>query len=401
MSWWTRSVLPKIRSLGIKRESTENLWQKCTSCGALLYNNDLEEQQYVCGNCGHHLRLAPQQRFAGLFDDGGWRKLDLPAFSEDPLRWRDTRRYVDRIRDARNNTGEPEAMVVAEGRIGGRTCIVAVQNFAFMAGSMGRAVGQALLTAADRAVAIRAPLIVFPAAGGARMQESILSLIQMPRTVLAVQQVREAGLPYLVVLTDPTTGGVTASFAMLGDVNIAEPGALIGFAGARVIQQTIREDLPEGFQRAEFLLDHGMVDMVVHRHALKERLALLLDHLCQPERPAEDAAAPAKAGKAPAPKGKAAAGPGKKEKAGLQTVEADEAMTVVGLAGERKQPADAELDIPALPAEGGAAPAGADAAAGAKKAAPKDGPAEGGPPEGGEAPKANGGRAAGKEDRKG
>ncbi len=379
MSWWERTVLPKIRSLGIKRESTENLWQKCASCGALLYNTELEERQFVCGNCGHHLRLEPKRRFASLFDDGAYRKLDLPSFSEDPLRWRDTRRYVDRIRDARSATGEQEAMVVAEGAIGGRTCIVAVQNFSFMAGSMGRAVGQALLTAADRAVAIRAPLIALPAAGGARMQESILSLMQMPRTVLAVQQVREAGLPYIVVLTDPTTGGVTASFAMLGDVNIAEPGALIGFAGARVIQQTIREDLPEGFQRAEFLLDHGMVDMVVHRHALKDRLATLLDHLCAP---VQEPAADPELEKAVGPARKAAGKPAKEPDAGaaggkaprLDAVAAPNGMTVVeggpsgaadgpaGTARAKDKPAaqeaaDSDLDIPSRPDDATTAPA--------------------------------------------
>jgi len=344
MSWWTRTVLPKIRSLGIRRESSETLWQKCPSCGTLLYNTELEDRQHVCGNCGHHLRLDPNRRLASMFDDGRYRKLSLPAFSEDPLKWRDTRRYVDRLKDARSRTGESEAMVVAEGLLDGRTCILAVQNFGFMGGSMGRAVGQALLTAADRAVAARAPLIVFPAAGGARMQESILSLMQMPRTVLAVQQVREAGLPYIVVLTDPTTGGVTASFAMLGDINIAEPGALVGFAGARVIQQTIREDLPEGFQRAEFLLQHGMIDMVVHRHELKQRLAVLLGHLCDLERAeeVEEAALPADA-EPPEPVQEALPPP--------------PAVTALQ---DPAVPADKDLDIPAGPVEApGAAESGA------------------------------------------
>lgn len=341
MSWWTRTVLPKIRSLGIQRESSETLWQKCPSCGALLYNTELADRQHVCGNCGHHLRLDPGQRFAALFDEGRHEKLRLPGFSEDPLKWRDTRRYVDRLKDARSRTGEAEAMVVGEGPLGGRTCILAVQNFNFMGGSMGRAVGQALLTAAARAVEIGAPLIVFPAAGGARMQESILSLMQMPRTVLAVQQVREAGLPYIVVLTDPTTGGVTASFAMLGDINIAEPGALIGFAGARVIQQTIREDLPEGFQRAEFLLEHGMIDMVVHRHELKTRLTTLLDHLCQPVRREAEAAAEAEAPAEPVPAilpppEPAAADAGAKPDDELDIPPAVEGQKDVNAAGEAK-----------------------------------------------------------------
>ena len=280
MNWLTNTVLPKIRALGTRtKETPDNLWRKCPSCGQMLFEKDLQANQFVCTACGHHFRIGAKERFAALFDNGEFSKIDLPEVPLDPLKFRDTKKYPDRLKDARAKTGERDAFQVARGRISGNEIVLAVQNFAFMGGSMGLATGEALVTASAEAVRARAPLVCFAAAGGARMQEGILSLMQMPRTVIAVQRLREAGLPFVVVLTDPTTGGVTASYAMLGDIQIAEPGALIGFAGQRVIEQTIRETLPEGFQRAEYLLDHGMLDMVVHRHKLRETLARIVSLL--------------------------------------------------------------------------------------------------------------------------
>ena len=245
----------------------------------MLFHRDLQENQHVCPACNHHLRIGPDQRFKAILDDAQYSRIVLPRVLVDPLKFRDQKRYTDRLKDSRAKTGEEEAVVVAHGAMGGQKAVIAVQNFAFMGGSMGLAAGEALVAAAQHAVLQKAALIVFSAAGGARMQEGILSLMQMPRTTIAVELVREAGLPYIVVLTDPTTGGVTASYAMLGDISIAEPGALIGFAGPRVIEETIREQLPEGFQRAEFLLEHGMIDMVVHRHELRAKLTQILDLL--------------------------------------------------------------------------------------------------------------------------
>ncbi len=274
MSWITRTRQRLTGFIG-RRETPDNLWTKCRDCSAMLYTKEWEENLSVCPRCDHHERIGPQARFAQLFD-GEWTPIANPRVPEDPLRFRDQKRYVDRLKTARANTGEAEAMTLASGEIGGREAVVAVQNFAFMGGSMGLGVGEAFLAGVDAAIAAGAPLIVLTAAGGARMQEGILSLMQMPRTTLGIELLHEAGLPYIVVLTDPTTGGVTASYAMLGDVQIAEPKALIGFAGQRVIEQTIRETLPEGFQRAEYLLEHGMIDMVVHRRDLKDTLARLI-----------------------------------------------------------------------------------------------------------------------------
>lgn len=282
MSWLTETVLPKIRSFARKSDTPDNLWVKCPNCGQMVFNKDMADNAHVCPKCDHHLRIGPQARFEQLFD-GEFTKLDIPEVAADPLKFKDSKRYTDRIKEARAKTGERDAVQVAEGRIGGNRAVVAVQNFAFMGGSMGMATGEALVVASDRAVAEHLPMIVFAAAGGARMQEGILSLMQMPRSIVAVERVRDKGLPYICVLTDPTTGGVTASYAMLGDIQIAEPGALIGFAGQRVIEQTIRETLPPGFQRAEFLLQHGMIDMVVHRKKLKETLAVLIDQIMNPE----------------------------------------------------------------------------------------------------------------------
>ena len=245
----------------------------------MVFLKEFEENQSVCPKCDHHGRIGPAERFAALFDDDSYEILPPPSVGEDPLKFKDTKKYTDRIKAARAATGEPDAMMNAKGEIDGQTAVVSVQDFAFMGGSMGMAVGEAFIDAVKCAIKEKCPYIIFTAAGGARMQEGILSLMQMPRSTVAIQMLHDADLPYIVVLTDPTTGGVTASYAMLGDVQIAEPGALIGFAGQRVIEQTIREKLPEGFQRAEYLLEHGMIDMVTHRHELRETLSKLIGYL--------------------------------------------------------------------------------------------------------------------------
>jgi acetyl-CoA carboxylase carboxyl transferase subunit beta len=252
----------------------------------MVFVKEWEENYSVCPRCNFHDRIGPKKRFEQLFDAAEYEILPSPEVREDPLRFRDSKRYTDRLKAARTATGERDALVNARGKLGGQTVIVGVQDFAFMGGSMGIAVGAAFVTGIRAAIAERSPYILFVAAGGARMQEGILSLMQMPRTTVALQELKEAGLPYIVVLTDPTTGGVTASYAMLGDVQLAEPGALIGFAGQRVIEQTIREKLPEGFQRAEYLLEHGMIDMVVSRGELRDKLALLVAYLAPEEREA-------------------------------------------------------------------------------------------------------------------
>jgi acetyl-CoA carboxylase carboxyl transferase subunit beta len=286
VNWLTNFVLPKIRAVVAKRDVPENLWQKCPACGQMLFHRDLDANLYVCSNCGHHLRIAPPQRLAMLFDEGRYTLIELPKTIVDPLKFRDRKRYAERLKEAQAKTGTGrDALVVAHGMIGGVPVVAAIFDFDFMGGSMGLAVGEALLAAALLATMQQAALLVIPASGGARMQEGILALMQMPRTVLAVQTVKEKGLPYIVLLTDPTTGGVSASFAMLGDITIAEPGAIVGFAGARVIEETIHEKLPEGFQRAEYLLDHGMVDMVVHRRELRQTLVRLVDLLMRRSAP--------------------------------------------------------------------------------------------------------------------
>ena len=283
MSWLTNFVRPKIRALVRKTEVPDNLWDTCSACGKMIFHRDLEANQRVCTHCGHHMRLPAKRRLETLFDDGAYARIELPKTIQDPLKFRDQKKYTDRIKAARDKTGEQDAILVAHGRLGGVQTVIAVFDFEFQGGSMGVAVGEALIAAARLAVLQQAPLIVIPASGGARMQEGILSLMQLPRTVIAAEEVKEAGLPYIVLLTDPTTGGVSASFAMLGDIAISEPGATIGFAGARVIEETIREKLPAGFQKAEYLLDHGMVDMVVHRHELRATLARLLKLLTEPK----------------------------------------------------------------------------------------------------------------------
>ncbi len=277
MSWINRvrNAIPFIA----KRETTETLWHKCKGCENMIFLKEYEDNQAVCPKCQHHGRIGATARFEALFDNGDWAELETAEVAEDPLKFKDTKKYTDRMKAARAKTGDNDAMISARGQIGRHEAVVGVQDFAFMGGSMGQAVGECFIIAAREAIDAGCPLIIFTAAGGARMQEGILSLMQMPRATVAVQMLRDAGLPYIVVLTDPTTGGVTASYAMLGDVQIAEPGALIGFAGQRVIQDTIREKLPDGFQRAEYLLEHGMIDMVTHRHEMKETLAQLIDYM--------------------------------------------------------------------------------------------------------------------------
>ncbi len=277
MSWLSNFTPPGIKNL-FKRhdDGADPLWIKCGGCGEMLFGQNLEAALNVCKSCGHHMRMGADQRLQSVFDGGAFKLVALPEPPTDPLQFRDEKKYTDRLKDARRKTGKTDAMQVAVGRIDGETAVAAVQDFDFMGGSMGMALGEALIKAAETAVGAKAPLVVFTASGGARMQEGILSLMQMPRTTIAVQMMREAGLPYIVVLTHPTTGGVTASYAMLGDVHLAEPGALIGFAGPRVIEQTIREKLPEGFQRAEFLKEKGMVDRVVARGDLRATLGSLI-----------------------------------------------------------------------------------------------------------------------------
>ena len=272
MNWITNYVRPRINSIFSRRETPDNLWTKCDDCGTMLFHRELSDNLNVCTNCGHHMGITPRDRFASLFDGGIFTEVEVPAPLTDPLQFRDQKKYPDRMKTAQKGTGEEEAMLVAAGEMGRTPIIAAGQDFSFMGGSMGMYVGNAIIAAAEEAVRLKRPLILFSAAGGARMQEGILSLMQMPRTTVAVQMLKEAGLPYIVVLTHPTTGGVTASYAMLGDVHIAEPNALICFAGPRVIEQTIREKLPEGFQRAEYLLDHGMLDRVTPRTQMRDEL---------------------------------------------------------------------------------------------------------------------------------
>src|SRR5262245_33577748 len=275
MNWITNVVRPKIRNFLNRRESPENLWIKCPETGQLVFFKDVETNSFVIPSSNYHMRMGAVARLKSIFDDGGWEDIAVPEVAADPLRFRDERRYVDRLRDARAKTDLADAIKLGYGRLEGQPVVVGVQDFDFMGGSLGMAAGEAVIAGLEAAVVRRTPFIMFAASGGARMQEGILALMQLPRTTVAVQKLREARLPYVVVLTNPTTGGVTASYAMLGDVHIAEPGALVGFAGPRVIEQTIREKLPEGFQKAEYLRDHGMVDMVVHRHQMRATLANL------------------------------------------------------------------------------------------------------------------------------
>ncbi|GGA18412.1 acetyl-CoA carboxylase, carboxyltransferase subunit beta [Neptunicoccus cionae] len=294
MNWISNYVRPKINSLFSRREVPDNLWTKCPECDTMLFHRELADGLNVCSNCDHHMLITPRDRFHALYDGGLFSEVEVPEPNADPLGFRDQKKYPERMKAAQKQTGEKEAMLVAEGKMGRTHVVTAGQDFSFMGGSMGMYVGNAIIAAAERAVKKKCPMILFSAAGGARMQEGILSLMQMPRTTVAVQMLKEAGLPYIVVLTHPTTGGVTASYAMLGDVQIAEPNALICFAGPRVIEQTIREKLPEGFQRAEYLLDHGMLDRVTHRKDMRDELISIVRLLTKQTPPvAADLPAPA------------------------------------------------------------------------------------------------------------
>ncbi|MDB5650524.1 MAG: accD [Hyphomicrobiales bacterium] len=274
MNWISNVVPPKIRSF-LRRETPENLWIKCPESGQLVFHKDLESNLFVVPGSGYHMRIPVKARLDSLFDEAAYEEIATPEVPLDPLKFRDVKRYTDRLKEYRAKTGTADAVKLAAGAIEGVKAVVAVQDFDFMGGSLGMAAGEAIITGMEAAIARRAPFIIFTASGGARMQEGMFSLMQMPRTTVAVQRLRAAKLPYIVVLTNPTTGGVTASYAMLGDIHIAEPGAVIGFAGARVIEQTIRERLPDGFQRAEYLKSHGMVDMVVPRTEMRSTLARL------------------------------------------------------------------------------------------------------------------------------
>ena len=275
MNWLTDIVRPKIQKTTPK-EIADNLWVKCPNCNQMLFSKELKKSMYVCTSCGHHLRLYVDKRLKMLFDDEKYSEITLPVLQDDPLKFKDSQRYTDRLKNYRKSTGSQDAIKVAKGKIGGVDSVVAVMDFSFMGGSMGTAVGEGIVTAAETAIKGKMPLITVASSGGARMQEGILSLMQMARTTAAVNMLKEKGLPFISIMADPTTGGVSASFAMLGDINIAEKGCLIGFAGQRVIEQTIREKLPEGFQRAEYLKEHGMVDIVVDRQHMKEELVKVI-----------------------------------------------------------------------------------------------------------------------------
>jgi acetyl-CoA carboxylase carboxyl transferase subunit beta len=299
MNWITNYVRPKINSMLGRREMPENLWIKDPETGEMVFHKELEENQWVVPSSGYHMKISAKDRLKYFLDGGDYQLLDNPKVAIDPLRFRDEKRYIDRLKDARAKTSMEDAILSGRGTIEGLPIIATVQDFAFMGGSLGMAAGDAIIKAFETALAERRPMVLFAASGGARMQEGILSLMQLPRTTVAVERLREAGLPYICVLTNPTTGGVTASYAMLGDIHIAEPGALIGFAGPRVIEQTIREKLPEVFQRAEYLQEHGMVDMVVSRLEMKATVARLLKILMHA--PATVAQADAPMALAPAP----------------------------------------------------------------------------------------------------
>ncbi len=296
MNWIANFVRPRIKGLMGGRTQTEtpdNLWTKCPSCGEMIFHRDMAAAQNVCPNCGFHMRIGSKERFANIFDGGQFEELPVPAVAADPLKFRGEKKYPDEMKAARNKTTRQEALTAARGTLDGMPVMVAVQPFDFLGGSLGMGVGEGLVQAMQTAVSEKRPFILFVSSGGARMQEGILSLMQMPRVTICVDMLKEAGLPYIVVLTDPTFGGVSASYAMLGDVQIAEPGAQIGFTGARVIAQTIRAQLPEGFQRAEYLLEHGLLDMVTHRHELRETLSRLVHLMMKRSRPKKAPAPPA------------------------------------------------------------------------------------------------------------
>ncbi len=276
MNWITNYVRPRLNDMLGRRDTPENLWIKCPETGEMVFHRDVEENQYVIPSSGHHMKIPAKERLAYFYDDGDFEILQNPEVAQDPLKFRDQKRYVDRLKENKAKTGLDDSIINAVGKLEGMEVVTTLHDFTFMGGSLGMAAGEAIIKGFETAVEKQCPMILFAASGGARMQEGILSLMQLPRTTVAVEMLKEAGLPYIVVLTNPTTGGVSASYAMLGDVHIAEPGAVIGFAGARVIEQTIREKLPEGFQRSEYLLEHGMVDMVVERKELRPTIARLL-----------------------------------------------------------------------------------------------------------------------------
>ncbi|PST17535.1 acetyl-CoA carboxylase carboxyltransferase subunit beta [Mesorhizobium plurifarium] len=279
MNWITNYVRPKINSMLGRREVPENLWIKCPETGEMVFHRDLEENKWVIPQSGYHMKMPAKARLKDLFDGGIYEAFPQPKVAQDPLRFRDSKKYIDRLRDSRAKTELEDTIVAGLGQVQGIKLVAVAHEFNFIGGSLGIAAGEAIVKAFERAIAEKCPLVMFPASGGARMQEGILSLMQLPRTTVALNMLKEAGLPYIVVLTNPTTGGVTASYAMLGDIHMAEPGAEIGFAGKRVIEQTLREKLPEGFQTSEYLLEHGMVDMVVKRHDIPETLARVLNIL--------------------------------------------------------------------------------------------------------------------------
>lgn len=297
MNWITNVVRPKINSI-LRREMPDNKWVKDPESGQMVYHRDLEANQFVMPGSGYHMHIGGEARLKNFFDSGEYKEIEMPSVAVDPLQFRDEKKYSDKLKQARMKTGRDDAILAGEGTLDGLDVVAAVQDFEFMGGSLGMAAGDAIISAMRRAVELKTPFIFFIASGGARMQEGVLSLMQLPRTTVAVQELREARLPYIVVLTNPTTGGVTASYAMLGDVHIAEPGALIGFAGQRVIEQTIREKLPEGFQKSEYLLEHGMIDMVVHRHDLRKTISQIthllmrapVAEMISAEAPSEDGA---------------------------------------------------------------------------------------------------------------
>ncbi len=286
MNWLSNLTLPSIRSLvKDQRDVPDNLWQKCPSCEGMLFQKELTANNNVCYHCSFHMQIKVQDRLNIMFDDGDFKTIKSPSVPHDPLKFKDKKKYADRLKDTRAKTGEDDALMIGVGKIGGQNAVIAAFNFSFMGGSMGTAVGEGIICAAEEAIKTKSALIIVPASGGARMQEGMLSLMQMPRTIIAVDMVKEQGLPYIVMLANPTTGGVSASFAMVGDIHISEPGATIGFAGRRVIEETVRETLPDDFQTAEYLFEHGMVDMVVERSNLNKEIGNLLDLLMQPTKP--------------------------------------------------------------------------------------------------------------------
>ena len=313
MNWLSDIIRPRIRSLVEPKEVPDNLWQKCKSCEGMLFHRDLEAAHNVCYHCGYHLRLPVKERLDLMFDDGKYERMALPQVAYDPLKFKDRKKYADRLKESQNKTGLKEAITVAKGTIGGQPVVIAAFNFSFMGGSMGAGVGEAIVMGAEEAVKTNSAFIAIPASGGARMQEGMLSLIQMPRSIIAVEMVKDAGLPYIVLLTDPTTGGVSASFAMVGDIHLAEPGSTIGFAGRRVIEETVRETLPDDFQTAEYLKEHGIVDIVVARSELHETLDRILNLLMGGASSAKSASKNTSGKKAAGGKGKSG-GKGKNKK---------------------------------------------------------------------------------------